>query len=353
MEQPVLRQPLTTRHYPTNGTTLTMGATIAKRIKAGSRYVHSPAMEDPLLARVVLMVLCFGFIGLFLLLPLVAVFFEAFRKGAGVYLATFQDSAARHAVFLTLTVALIAVPLNTVFGLASAWAITKFQFKGKQILITLIDLPFAVSPVISGLVFVVIFASHGWAHPLLENSVAGLAGGLPILGQNLAAWFAEHQAVLAQGFWGFLYHEWRIQILFAVPGLVLATCFVTFPFVAREIIPLMQAQGNHEEQAAISLGAGGWQTLWRVTLPNIKWALLHGVILCNARAMGEFGAVSVVSGHIRGQTNTIPLQIEILYNEYLFASSFALASLLAFLALVTIVVKAVLESLTRADIEES
>lgn len=330
-----------------------MGATVTKRIKAGSRHVHSSALEESAAARSVLMALCFGFIGLFLLLPLLAVFFEAFRKGAGVYLATFSDPAARHAIFLTLTVSAVAVPLNTLFGLAAAWAITKFEFKGKQILITLIDLPFAVSPVIAGLVFVVIFASHGWAHPLLENSVAGLAGGLPWVGHSVADWLAARQPLLADGFWGFLYHEWRFQVLFAVPGLVLATCFVTFPFVAREIIPLMQSQGNHEEQAALTLGAGGWQTFTRVTLPNIKWALFHGVILCNARAMGEFGAVSVVSGHIRGQTNTIPLQIEILYNEYLFASSFALASLLAFLALVTLVAKAILEHLTQRQVQDT
>jgi sulfate transport system permease protein len=277
------------------------------------------------------------------------VFFEAFRRGVDVYLATFEDSAALHAIQLTLTVAAIAVPLNTLFGLAAGWAITKFEFRGKQLLITLIDLPFAVSPVISGLVFVVIFASHGWAHPLLENSLAGLAAGLPLVGDNLGAWFTAQQPALAEGFWAFLYSPWRLQVLFALPGLVLATCFVTFPFVAREIIPLMQAQGNHEEQAALTLGAGGWQTFWRVTLPNIKWALFHGVILCNARAMGEFGAVSVVSGHIRGQTNTIPLHIEILYNEYFFSASFAMASILTLLALITLVAKAVLEHLTTRE----
>ena len=231
-----------------------------------------------------------AFLTLVLFVPLAAIFAEALRKGVGVYIASFTDPHALSAIRLTLLVAAICVPLNLVFGLAAAWAITKFQFPGKSMLITLIDLPFAVSPVISGLIFVLLFGMRGWLGP----------------------WLDAH----------------NIQIIFAVPGIVLATLFVTFPFVAREVIPLMQEQGTDEELAAVSLGASGWQTFWRVTLPNVKWALLYGVILCNARAMGEFGAVTVVSGHIRGKTNTLPLHVEILYNEYNFAAAFAVASLL-------------------------
>jgi sulfate transport system permease protein len=308
-----------------------MAASLASRRRT-AQPVRSHAAEESQAAKWILIALMLGFIGLFLVVPLVAVFVEAFRKGVETYAATFSDSAAAHAVRLTLLTALIAVPLNTAFGLAAAWAITKFQFKGKNILITLIDLPFAVSPVISGLVFVLIFGNQGW---MPQQSLG------------------EYTAPVMQMFWWA--RDWPLagpliiwledpKILFAVPGIVLATCFVTFPFVARELIPLMQSQGSAEEQAALTLGATGWQTFWRVTLPNIKWGLLHGVILCNARAMGEFGAVSVVSGHIRGQTNTIPLHIEILYNEYMFSASFAMASLLTLLALVTLVIKVFVES---------
>jgi sulfate transport system permease protein len=246
-----------------------------------------------------------AFLGLFLFVPLVAVFVEALRKGLWAYLRSFSDPDARAAIRLTLTTAGIAVPLNLIFGVAAAWAIAKFDFKGKSVLTTLIDLPFAVSPIISGLIFVLLFGLNGWAGP----------------------WLAEH----------------NIKIIFAVPGIVLATVFVTFPFVARELIPLMQSQGTEEEQAALVLGASGWRMFTRITLPNIKWGLLYGLILCNARAMGEFGAVSVVSGHIRGQTNTIPLYVEILYNEYNFVAAFAMASLLTILALVTLAAKSVIE----------
>lgn len=242
---------------------------------------------------------------LFLGLPLFAVFYEAFSKGWGLYWAALKEPDAWSAIELTLIVAAIAVPANLVFGVAAAWAIAKFEFKGKSLLITLIDLPFAVSPVVSGLVYVLLFGAQGW----------------------FGSWLQAHD----------------IKLIFAVPGIVLATIFVTFPFIARELIPLMQAQGKEEEEAAVSLGASGWQTFWRVTLPNIKWGLLYGVILCNARAMGEFGAVSVVSGHIRGLTNTMPLHVEILYNEYNFVAAFAVASLLALLALVTLLVKSLVE----------
>jgi sulfate transport system permease protein len=245
------------------------------------------------------------FLSLVLFVPLAAIFAEALRRGVGVFLESFTSPAARSAILLTLFTAGICVPLNVVFGLAAAWAITKFEFRGKSVLITLIDLPFAVSPVISGLVFVLLFGMQGWLGPWLR--------------------------------------EQDIQIIFAVPGIVLATLFVTFPFVARELIPLMMEQGKDEELAAVSLGASGWQTFWRVTVPNVKWALLYGVILCNARAMGEFGAVSVVSGHIRGKTNTMPLHVEILYNEYNFAAAFAMASLLALLAIVTLAAKSIVE----------
>jgi sulfate transport system permease protein len=247
-----------------------------------------------------------AYIAVFLLLPLLAVFYQALSKGFEFYLQAIQEPDAVSAITLTLTAAAISVPLNLVFGVAAAWAIAKFDFRGKALLITLIDLPFAVSPVISGLIYALIFGLQGW----------------------FGASLAEHD----------------FKVLFAVPGIVLATVFVTFPFVARELIPLMQAQGREEEEAAASLGAGAWHILWRVTLPNVKWGLLYGVILCNARAMGEFGAVSVVSGHIRGLTNTLPLHIEILYNEYNFAGAFACASLLALLALVTLVVKTVIET---------
>ncbi len=263
------------------------------------------ATVEPLWVRITLITLALSFSALFLLLPLIAVFTEAFRKGWEAYLMAIIEPDALSAIRLTLLTAAIAVPLNLVFGVAASWTIAKFEFRGKSLLLTLIDLPFSVSPVISGLIYVLLFGAHGW----------------------FGAWLMEHD----------------VQILFAVPGIILATVFVTFPFVARELIPLMQAQGNEEEEAALVLGASGWRTFWHVTLPNIKWGLLYGVILCNARAMGEFGAVSVVSGHIRGETNTMPLQVEILYNEYNFAAAFAVASLLALLALVTLALKSLIE----------
>ncbi len=241
------------------------------------------------------------FMLLFLVLPLAAVFAEALRKGTGAYLEALREPDAWSAIRLTLITAAVAVPLNLVFGIAAAWAIAKYEFRGKAFLTTLVDLPFSVSPVVAGLIYVLVFGAQGWFGP----------------------WLAAHD----------------IKIVFAVPGIILATIFVTFPFIARELIPLMQAQGSDEEQAAIVLGATGWQTFWRVTLPNIKWGLVYGVILCNARAMGEFGAVSVVSGHIRGQTNTMPLHVEVLYNEYQSVAAFAVASLLALLALVTLAIK--------------
>jgi sulfate transport system permease protein len=261
--------------------------------------------------RRVLIALALLVVTMFLFLPLAVVFGTALAKGFDVYVASLARPDAQAALRLTLTVAAIAVPLNLVFGLAASWAIAKFEFRGKQALVTLIDLPFAVSPVISGLVYVLLFGAQGL----------------------FGAWMAEH---------GF-------RVIFAVPGIVLATVFVTFPFVARELIPLMQAQGRDDEEAAISLGASGWQTFRRVTLPNIKWGLLYGVILCNARAMGEFGAVSVVSGHIRGKTNTLPLHVEILYNEYNYVAAFAVASLLALLALATLALKTWVERRVHAD----
>lgn len=261
---------------------------------------------EPVLVRWFLIAIAVGFLTIFVVLPLVVVFTEAFLKGIGAYFAALSDPEALSAIRLTLTVAVISVGLNLVFGVIAAWAIAKFEFPGKVFLITLIDLPFSVSPVISGLVFVLLFGAQGY----------------------FGTWLMAH----------------GVQILFAVPGIALATTFVTFPFVARELIPLMQEQGTQEEEAAISLGASGLRTFLRVTIPNIKWGILYGVLLCNARAMGEFGAVSVVSGHIRGETNTMPLLVEILYNEYQFVASFAIASLLAFLALVTLIVKTVLES---------
>ena len=260
---------------------------------------------EPRWVRYTLMGLALAFMGLFLLLPLLAVFTEALRKGLDAYWVALQEPDAWAAIRLTLLTALIAVPLNLVFGVAAAWAIAKFEFRGKSLLITLIDLPFSVSPVVAGLIYVLVFGAQGWFGP----------------------WLQAHD----------------IKVIFAVPGIVLATVFVTFPFIARELIPLMQAQGSDEEQAAIVLGASGWQTFWYVTLPNIKWGLIYGLILCNARAMGEFGAVSVVSGHIRGQTNTMPLHVEILYNEYQSVAAFAVASLLASLALVTLAIKSIVE----------
>ena len=276
-----------------------------KHLSTTSSQPQRRALREPLWVRVLIRTASLGFLGIFLLLPLVTVFYEALREGFGAYLASFRDSAALSAIKLTLLAAGISLPLNLVFGLAAAWAIAKFEFWGKNFLITLIDLPFAISPVISGLVFVLLFGAQGWLGP----------------------WMSAHD----------------FKVIFAVPGIVLATVFVTFPFVARELIPLMQEQGTEEEQAALSLGANGWQTFWYVTLPNVRWALLYGVILSNARAMGEFGAVAVVSGSIRGKTNTIPLHVEVLYNEYHFVAAFAVASLLALLALVTLAVKTLLE----------
>ncbi|SFI91366.1 sulfate transport system permease protein [Paenibacillus sp. UNC496MF] len=278
------------------------GAVTVHLAEKAARPKH---INESLVVRIVLIGISLLFLGFVVLLPLISVFVEAFKKGADVYFAALRDPDALSALKLTLLTAVIAVPLNTAFGVAAAWAISKFRFRGKNVLITLIDLPFAVSPVISGLVFILLFGAQGFLGP----------------------WLSDH----------------NVQIVFALPGIVLATTFVTFPFVARELIPLMQAQGVQEEEAAASLGAKGWQIFWRVTLPNIKWGLLYGVILCNARAMGEFGAVSVVSGHIRGETNTLPLHIEILYNEYQFSASFAVASLLVMLAVITLVVKSFIE----------
>ncbi|QQB34867.1 sulfate ABC transporter permease subunit CysW [Achromobacter deleyi] len=269
-------------------------------------FADRPAhLTEPRWVRGILLFLALGFLALFLLVPLAAVFYEAFRKGWALYLEAIVEPDALAAIRLTLLVAAIALPVNLVFGVAAAWAITKFQFRGKQFLITLIDLPFSVSPVVAGLVFVLLFGTQGW----------------------FGGWLQDHD----------------FKIVYAVPGIILASLFVTFPFVARELIPLMQAQGSEEEQAALTLGASGWQIFWRVTLPNIKWGLLYGAILCNARAMGEFGAVSVVSGQIRGLTNTMTLHVEILYNEYQYSAAFAVASLLALLALVTLVAKNVVE----------
>jgi sulfate transport system permease protein len=278
----------------------TLIAAVPYRVRA-----QSLANREPFWVRGLLITLTLLFLAGFLLLPLAVVFAQAFSKGVQVYFAALSEANALAAIRLTLFTAAVAVPLNLVFGVAAAWAIAKFDFYGKSLLITLIDLPFSVSPVVSGLIYVLLFGLQGW----------------------FGEWLHAHD----------------IKLIFAVPGIVLATIFVTFPFVARELIPLMQAQGTEEEEAALILGANGWQMFWRVTLPNIKWGLLYGVILCNARAMGEFGAVSVVSGHIRGQTNTLPLHVEILYNEYNSAAAFAVASLLALLALVTLALKTLLE----------
>ncbi len=277
----------------------------SKGVRPPGIGIGRPALRDPAWLRWTLIGTALGFLTLFVLLPLVTVFVQALHRGFGAYCDALAEPDAVSAIRLTLLVAGIAVPVNLVFGVAAAWAISKFEFRGKSLLITLIDLPFSVSPVISGMVYVLLFGLHGWFGP----------------------WLRAHD----------------MQVVFALPGLVLATIFVTFPFVARELIPLMQEQGIEEEEAAVSLGARGWQIFWRVTLPNIRWGLLYGTLLCNARAMGEFGAVSVVSGHIRGLTNTIPLHVEILYNEYNFVGAFAVASLLAMLALVTLVAKSVVE----------
>jgi len=282
-----------------------MSITTTQFSKYQSKVAHNRATSESPWVRWALIAIAVAYLSLFLFVPLASVFTEALRKGWQVYLAAIVEADALSAMKLTLIAALIAVPLNLVFGVAAAWAIAKFEFRGKSLLITLIDLPFAVSPVIAGLLYVLIFGLQGW----------------------FGEWLLDHD----------------YKVIFAVPGIVLATIFVTFPFVARELIPLMQAQGKEEEEAALVLGASGWRILWHVTLPNVKWGLLYGVILTNARAMGEFGAVSVVSGHIRGLTNTMPLHVEILYNEYNYAAAFAVASLLALLALVTLALKTYVE----------
>jgi sulfate transport system permease protein len=293
--------------------------TAAARARAEDEAANTPsgrfrqAVGEPPWVRRLLIGLAVFSLGLILLVPLAAVFHQAFHKGLAGYWAAISSADTLAAIKLTLIACAIAVPFNVVFGVAAAWCISKFDFRGKNLLITFIDLPFSVSPVIAGLVFVLLFG--------------------------------------AQGYFGEFFLDRDIRILFAVPGIVLATVFVTFPFVARELIPIMQAQGTEEEEASITLGANGWQTFWRITLPNIKWGLLYGVVLCNARAMGEFGAVSVVSGHIRGETNTLPLHVEILYNEYDFTGAFAVASLLAFLAVITLVAKKILERGVRAEIQ--
>ncbi|HVW26502.1 MAG TPA: sulfate ABC transporter permease subunit CysW [Polyangiaceae bacterium] len=276
------------------------------------RRTHGRALasEAPW-ARALLILLALGFLGVLVLAPVVTVFVSAFSKGAGAYFAALTESEALSAIRLTLLTAAIVVPLNLVFGVAAAWLISSYDFRGKSVLTTLIDLPFSVSPVISGLIFVLLFGAQGWLGPFL------------------------------------MAHD--VRIIFAVPGIVLATTFVTFPLVAREVLAVMQAQGHDEEEAALTLGASGWQILFRVTLPKVRWGVLYGVILCNARSMGEFGAVSVVSGHVRGETNTMPLHIEILYNEYAFVGAFAVASLLALLSLVTLVVKKAAEWAVRGD----
>ncbi len=280
-------------------------ANLLHKVLPTTSFEIKAATQDPVWVKYLILLLSLGYFAVLLLAPLFTVFYEGLRKGWEIYLAAMVEPDAWAAIKLTLIAAAIAVPLNVVFGVSAAWAISKFDFRGKQLLITLIDLPFSVSPVIAGLMFVLLFGANGWFGP----------------------WLQAHD----------------IKIIFSTPGIVLATVFVTLPFVARELIPLMQAQGQQEEEAALVLGASGWRMFFQVTLPNIKWSLMYGVILCNARAMGEFGAVSVVSGHIRGQTNTMPLHVEILYNEYQFAAAFAVASLLALLALVTLVIKSIIE----------
>jgi len=284
-------------------------------MSASNMTVRKNTVTEPAWFRRLLIAIAMLWLTLFLFVPLVSVFAEALNKGFAAYLAAFDDPNAWSAIYLTLLAAAISVPLNLVFGVSAAWAIARFDFRGKSFLLTMIDLPFAVSPVIAGLIYVLVFGLQGWC----------------------GEWLSDH----------------NIKIIFAVPGIVLATLFVTFPFVARELIPLMQAQGKDEEEAAIVLGASGWQMLWRVTLPNIKWGLLYGVILSNARAMGEFGAVSVVSGHIRGLTNTLPLHVEVLYNEYNHVAAFACASLLALLALLTLVLKTFVEWKVKESYQET
>jgi sulfate transport system permease protein len=284
-------------------------------VVAATTKVKERSQTEPALVRWLLIAIALTFLLLFLLLPLAAVFSQAFEKGLTVYLEALKEPDTLSSIKLTLLTAAVTVPLNLFFGVTAAWAIAKFSFPGKNLLVTLIDLPFSVSPVISGLIYVLIFGLQGWIGP----------------------WLQDHD----------------IKIVFAVPGIILATIFVTFPFVARELIPLMEAQGKEEEEAALVLGASGLQTFFRVTLPNIKWGIIYGVILCNARAMGEFGAVSVVSGHIRGMTNTVPLHVEILYNEYNYTAAFAVASLLAFLALITLAIKTIAEWKVRQQLENN
>lgn len=281
--------------------------------RLSTKVVHKPfsGLTEPAYVRRLLIGVAMIFLAFFLVLPLFSVFYEALKKGSEVYFKSITEPIAWQAIKLTLLTAVIVLPLNIVFGLAAAWSITRFNFRGKTFLITLIDLPFSVSPVIAGMIFVLLFGAQGWFGP----------------------WLIEH----------------NIRVIFAVPGIVLATWFVTFPFIARELIPLMQAQGVDEELAGLVLGASGWRIFRKITLPNIKWGLIYGIILCNARAMGEFGAVSVVSGHVRGQTNTIPLHVEILYNEYNFAAAFAVASLLALLSIVTLIIKAIVEKRARVE----
>ena len=283
------------------------GATVALPL----RPPRDAPRRDPLFVRYGLTTLALAALGVLIVLPLVAVFVQAFQKGAAVYFAAIRQPDTLSAIRLSLLTAAIVVPLNTLFGLAAAWTVTKFEFRGRNVLLALIDLPLAVSPVIAGLIYVLVFGTQGWFGP----------------------WLAEHD----------------LRVIFAVPGIVLATTFVTFPFVARELIPLMQSQGSDEEEAALVLGAGGWRMFFRITLPNIRWGLLFGVVLCTARALGEFGAVSVVSGHIRGQTNTLPLHVEILYNEYNYAGAFAVASLLSVVAVITLAIKKFLEWKTSQE----
>jgi len=290
-----------------------MAGNVPIQYSTSTRPLTTAHNSEPRLVRWLLITLALAFLGLFLVLPLVAIFIKAFDKGAAVFLEAIGNPDALSAIKLTLIITLISVPLNAIFGVAAAWAVTKFNFKGKSLLITIIDLPFAISPVIAGLVFVLLFSAHG------------------LFGQ----WLIDH----------------NIKIIFAVPGIALATLLVTLPFVARELIPLMQTQGTADEEASLTLGASGWKTFLLVTLPNIKWGLLYGIILCSARAIGEFGAVSVVSGHIRGLTNTMPLHIEILYNEYQFSAAFAVASLMSLFAIITLIVKNVIEWKARKSFE--
>lgn len=315
-----------------------MAGGVAGRLQARDlNSAQAMATTEPAGVRWLLISCMLVFVGIFLVLPLVVVFGEAFSKGMGAYFAALREPDALSAIKLTLLTTAIVVPTNVVFGMAAAWAITKFQFFGKNVLITLIDLPFAVSPVISGLIYVLMFGLQGWFGPWLRDN------GDIIINHGHVTFFTFNFYWSILDHFDWLNFNYHLKIIFAVPGIILATTFVTFPFVARELIPLMQAQGREEEEAAVTLGARGYQIFYRVTLPNIKWGLIYGVILCNARAMGEFGAVSVVSGHIRGLTNTMPLHVEISYNEYARVAAFSVASLLALLALLTLVIKTLVE----------